>query len=79
MDQVLLLGRSERIVCHIAGLWINLFIVFMVILFAGNVRYMVSLESSAFVFLTMLIMNLLPILNTDGQKLLTTILDIERP
>lgn len=33
---------------------------------------------SAYVFLGMLAMNLLPILNTDGQKVLTTIMDVDK-
>lgn len=78
MNQALLLCPRERAFCHLAGLWTNLIIACIVIIYDSAVGGPRSLAIAAYVFLTMLVMNLLPILNTDGQKALTTILGISR-
>ncbi|MCI6574447.1 MAG: hypothetical protein MSC53_04665 [Arcanobacterium sp.] len=79
MNQVLLLSRGERIFCHLAGLWTNLCVVCAVVIAEYAGYSSMSLASAAYIFLTMLIMNLLPILNTDGQKVVTTFLGVEKP
>lgn len=76
MNQVLLLSRRERLFCHLAGLYANALVIFFVVLaifldlpFAGQ------FATPAFIFLTMLVMNMLPALNSDGQKILATSLN----
>lgn len=74
MNQALLLARNERLFCHLAGLWVNLLITLIAIICIPG-----SIKSTIYIFLTMITMNILPILNSDGQKAVTTLLNIDRP
>lgn len=78
MDQLLMLSQKEKLFCHLAGLWINLGIVGVVVLLDMLNVSTDSLNASAHVFLAMLVMNMIPILNTDGQKALMTILGAQQ-
>lgn len=75
MNQVLLLSPAERVFCHTAGIWVNAATALWFVFYCptgpgGDVRRYIGCS-----FILMIMLNLMPILNSDGQKALMVIID----
>ncbi|WP_242586814.1 hypothetical protein [Candidatus Enterococcus ikei] len=77
MNEVYLLSKTEKIVVHLAGLVtnymiINLFQIVNLLFFSSK-----TIDSAFIFFSYALLWNLLPILNSDGYKVLITLFNID--
>ncbi|OJG27711.1 hypothetical protein RU98_GL002414 [Enterococcus caccae] len=77
MNEVYLLAKTEKIVVHLAGVItnyviINLFQVLNLLFFSSK-----TIDSAFIFFSYALLWNLLPILNSDGYKVLITLFNID--
>lgn len=79
MNQVLLLDRREKTFCHLAGPWMNLLLNTSVIAFFATFRPPDSLSNAIYIVLATLAPNFLPILNSDGQKVLMVLCNVSKP
>ena len=76
MNQILLLPASDKVLVHIAGIWVNLAI--NLLLFALNALWVHSSDlghSLAFAVVTLSV-NALPVLNSDGYRCLLAWTDV---
>jgi len=76
MNQILLLPASDKVLVHIAGIWVNLAI--NLLLFALNALWVHSSDlghSLAFAVVTLSV-NALPVLNSDGYRCLLAWADV---
>lgn len=77
MNEIYLLSRTEKIVVHLAGLVVN-YLTINLFQIVNIMFYSSKTIDSAFIFFSYaLLWNLLPILNSDGYKVLITLFNID--
>lgn len=69
MNDIYMLSNQEKIIVHSAGLFINYFINFTVLIISSLIENSVLIHDISALFLLALFINTLPILNSDGYKI----------
>lgn len=69
MNDIYMLPNQEKIIVHSAGLFINYFINFMVLIISSLIGNLVLIHDISSLFLLALFTNTMPILNSDGYKI----------
>lgn len=76
MNQSVLLSRNEKVVVHGAGIWINLTINALLILLNAWIIKSPDLNVALTLAIVTLAANALPVLNSDGYRVLLALADV---
>lgn len=75
LNDIYMLSKKEKLIVHSAGIYINLFIILTIQIINTLFLKMDMLSVSYIFFSLALLWNVIPVLNSDGYKILLTILN----
>lgn len=75
LNDIYMLSKKEKLIVHSAGIYINLFIILTFQIINTLFLKMDMLSVSYIFFFLALLWNVIPVLNSDGYKILLTLLN----